>query len=93
MRLSLERKADELPLLLVTSAVLIRSLTFLFAPAGSTLVTRSIPNGRALKDWPDEWHSGAMSRFTGSKYNQRKDIAEEYTRYAYLVSSVPTRPF
>ena len=41
---------------------------------------QSIPNGRALKDWPNEWHSGAMSRFTGSKYNQRKDIAEEYIR-------------
>lgn len=33
-----------------------------------------------LKDWPDSWHEGAMSRFTGTKYHQRRKIALEYER-------------
>ncbi|KAK7696317.1 hypothetical protein QCA50_000971 [Cerrena zonata] len=39
-----------------------------------------ITKTKALKDWPLEWYSGSMSRFTGSKWNQRKAIAEEYIR-------------
>ena len=48
--------------------------------------SRLIPNGRALKDWPVEWYTGGMSRFTGSKYTQRKDIAQEYIRCVCLSS-------
>lgn len=33
-----------------------------------------------LRDWPEEWHSGKMSRVTGSKYAQRRGIAMEYER-------------
>ena len=44
----------------------------------------TIPNGRALKDWPLEWYTGGMSRFTGSKYTQRKDIANEFIRYVII---------
>ncbi|KAF7797065.1 hypothetical protein EIP86_008257 [Pleurotus ostreatoroseus] len=33
-----------------------------------------------LRDWPADWYSGAMSRFTGAKYGQRRDIASEYER-------------
>ncbi|KAG1779265.1 hypothetical protein EV702DRAFT_966351 [Suillus placidus] len=36
--------------------------------------------GRALKDWPEDWYSGAMHTITGVKRNIRKVIALEFDR-------------
>ena len=37
-----------------------------------------ITKTKALKDWPLEWYTGAMSRVTGAQYHQRRCIAAEY---------------
>ncbi|KAG1895005.1 uncharacterized protein F5891DRAFT_984589 [Suillus fuscotomentosus] len=36
--------------------------------------------GKALKDWPEDWYSGAMCTITGVKCNMRKVIALEFNR-------------
>jgi hypothetical protein len=36
--------------------------------------------GKALKDWPEDWYSGAMRTITGVKRNMRKVIALEFDR-------------
>ena len=41
-----------------------------------------------LKDWPSEWYSGGMSRFTGSLWHQRKVVSEEFYRYVRTTKSI-----
>ncbi|GJE89504.1 hypothetical protein PsYK624_056050 [Phanerochaete sordida] len=37
--------------------------------------------GKALKDWPPEWHMGDMRLYNGSKYNCRRVIALEFASF------------
>lgn len=36
--------------------------------------------GLALKDWPSEWYTGAMTKVNGPKYTSRRIIFEEFER-------------
>ncbi|KAF8226399.1 hypothetical protein L208DRAFT_1302155, partial [Tricholoma matsutake] len=43
--------------------------------------TSDMPQGLALKDWLKAWYTGKMGCVTGTKWSQRKLIADEYSRF------------
>ena len=40
--------------------------------------TPDMPQGLALKDWPEAWYTKGMASVTGTKHSQCKLIADEY---------------
>ena len=47
-----------------------------------------MPQGLALKNWPKAWYTGEMARINGTKWSQRKLIADEYSRFVDRLSIV-----
>ena len=43
--------------------------------------TADMPQGLALKEWPEAWYTKGMTSVTGTKRSQQKLIADEYNRF------------